>query len=159
MAKTTPATLALKRAGVAFELIAYDYAPGDERVGMQAAHAVGEDPARVLKTLMMDLDGKPVCVVIPSDREASLKKVAALFGGKHAAMMTPAAAERLSGYHVGGISPLGQKRRVPTAVEESALAQPYVLVNGGQRGLQARLAPADLVAALGAKTADLLGGS
>ncbi len=157
MAKTTPATLALKKAGVAFELLAYDYDPGDERVGLQAAAAIGEDPARVFKTLMMETDGKPVCIVIPSDHEASLKKVAALFGAKHAAMMTPAAAERLTGYHVGGISPLGQKRKVPTAIDETALAHDTVTVNGGGRGLQARLKPADLIRALDARVTDLLG--
>lgn len=158
MAKTTPATLALQKAGVAYELVTYDYDPGDERVGLQAAAAIGEDPARVFKTLMMEADGKPVCVVIPSDHEASLKKVAAVFGAKHAAMMKPPAAERLTGYHVGGISPLGQKRKVPTAVDETAFVFDTVYVNGGQRGLQARLAPADLVKALEAQTADLLGG-
>ncbi len=157
MAKTTPATLALKKAGVDFELLTYDYDPGDERVGMQAAAAIGEDPARVFKTLMMEADGKPVCVVIPSDHEASLKKVAALFGAKHAAMMTPAAAERLTGYHVGGISPLGQKRRVATAIDESAMAFDTITVNGGGRGLQVRLEPAGLVKALDARVADLLG--
>ncbi len=157
MAKTTPATLALTQAGVAFDLVSYDYDPGDERVGLQAASAIGESPARVFKTLMMEADGKPVCVLLPSDREASLKKVAALFGAKHAAMMTPPAAERLTGYHVGGISPLGQKRKVPTAVDASAEGFDTVFVNGGQRGLQAKLAPADLIRVLDAKCADLLG--
>ncbi|MGE4526985.1 MAG: Cys-tRNA(Pro) deacylase [Rhodospirillaceae bacterium] len=157
MAKTTPATRALDKAGAAYALVTYDYDPGDERVGLQAAAAIGEDPARVFKTLMMEADGKPVCVVIPSDHEASLKKVAALFGAKHAAMMKPPAAERLTGYHVGGISPLGQKRAVPTAVDETALAFDAVFVNGGQRGLQAKLAPAELIRALSAKVADLLG--
>lgn len=157
MARTTPATQALVKAGVAFELVAYDYDPGDQRVGLQAAEAIGESPARVFKTLMMEADGKPVCVLIPSDREASLKKVAAHFGAKHAAMMTPAAAERLTGYHVGGISALGQRRRVPTAVDASALGFETVFVNGGQRGLQAKLAPADLLRALDARAADLMG--
>ncbi|MBN2752574.1 MAG: Cys-tRNA(Pro) deacylase [Rhodospirillaceae bacterium] len=157
MAKTTPATRALDMLGIAYTLAVYDYNPGDERVGMQAAAAIGVDPARVFKTLMMEADGKPVCVLIPSDREAALKKVAALFGAKHAMMMVPTAAERLTGYHVGGISPLGQKRRVPMAVDASALTFDTVFVNGGQRGLQAQLAPADLIGALTAKTADLLG--
>lgn len=157
MAKTTPATQALAKAGVSFELVAYDYDPGDQRVGLQAAEAIGESAARVFKTLMMEADGKPVCVLIPSDREASLKKVAAHFAAKHAAMMAPTAAERLTGYHVGGISALGQRRKVPTAVDASALDFDTVFVNGGQRGLQAKLAPADLVRALDARTADLLG--
>ena len=85
-----------------------------------------------------------------------MKKLAQAFGGKAAVMMRPTDAERITGYHVGGISPFGQKKRVPTAVEAAAMAEPYVFVNGGQRGLQAKLAPADLVRALGAVTAPLI---
>lgn len=111
MAKTTPATLALSRGGVAFTTVNYDYDAGAERVGLQAAEALGVEPHRVLKTLMAEVDGKPVCVVVPSDREVSMKKLAAAFAGKSATMMKPADAERLTGYKVGGISPFGQKRR------------------------------------------------
>jgi len=156
MSKTTPATLALQKAGVAFSLHAYDYDPLAERIGLQAAEAIGEPPSRVLKTLMAEVDGKPVCVVVPSDREVSMKKLAAAFGGKSAQMMKPADAERATGYKVGGISPFGQRRKVPTAIEENALAEDYVYVNGGQRGLQIRLAPNDALAALGAKSAPLI---
>lgn len=156
MSRSTPATLALAKAGVAFDLITYDYDPGSERVGLQAAEALGEDPARVLKTLVVLLDGKPACVVLPSDREVSMKKLAAALGGKSAAMMPVPDAERITGYKVGGVSPFGQKKRLPTAVEAAALTEPYVFVNGGQRGLQMRLAPADLVAALGAKAASIV---
>lgn len=156
MSRSTPATLALAKAGVAFDLITYDYDPGSERVGLQAADALGEDPARVLKTLVVLLDGKPACVVLPSDREVSMKKLAAALGGKSAAMMPVPDAERITGYKVGGVSPFGQKKRLPTAVEAAALTEPYVFVNGGQRGLQMRLAPADLVAALGAKAASIV---
>lgn len=155
MSKTTKATLAMKAAGVAFELVAYDYDPDADSIGLQAAAAIGEPPARVLKTLMAEVDGKPVCVVVPSDAQVSMKKLAAAFKGKAAAMMKPPAAERLTGFVVGGISPFGQKRKVPTAIEESALLEPYVFVNGGQRGLQARLLPDDAVGALGALVADL----
>lgn len=95
--RSTPATLALTKAGVAFELHTYDYAPGEQRVGLQAAEALGEPPARVLKTLVALVDGKPVCIVLASDREASLKKVAAAFGGKAAKMAPPADAERITG--------------------------------------------------------------
>lgn len=109
MSKTTRATQTLSKAGVAFSVHTYDYDPNAERVGLQAAEALGEDPSRVLKTLMAEVDGKPVCCVVPSDREVSMKKLAAAFGGKSAAMMKPADAERLTGYHVGGISPFGQK--------------------------------------------------
>ncbi|MFE1597544.1 Cys-tRNA(Pro) deacylase [Methylobacterium sp. ID0610] len=153
MSKTTRATLALSKAGVAHSVHAYDYDPDAPRIGLQAAEALGLAPERVLKTLMAQVDGKPVCALVPSDREVSLKRLAAAFGGKAAAMLRPAEAERLTGYHVGGISPLGQKRPVPTLVEAAALHHETVFVNGGQRGLQVQLAPADLVAVLGARTA------
>jgi Cys-tRNA(Pro)/Cys-tRNA(Cys) deacylase len=156
MSKTTPATLALTKAGAAFTLHTYDYDPGSQRVGLQAAEALGEDPCRVLKTLMAEVDGKPVCVAIPSDREVSMKKLAAAFGGKSAVMMKPPAAERLTGFVVGGISPFGQKKRVPTAIEETALTEPYVYLNGGQRGLQVRLDPRDALRVLEAKAASLV---
>lgn len=145
MAKTTPATLALDKAKVAYVLQTYDYDPGAERVGLQAAEAMGVTPDRVLKTLMVKADGKPACVVIPSDREVSMKKLAAALGAKSAEMMPVPEAERLTGYKVGGISPFGQKRRVPTVVEADALVFDEVFVNGGQRGLQARLTPRDLI--------------
>ena len=155
MAKTTRATQFLEKAGVAFTTVTYDYDPNAERIGLQAAEAIGEAPHRVLKTLMAELDGKPVCVVVPSDREVSMKKLAAAFGGKHAAMMKPAMAEKLTGYVVGGISPFGQKKPVPTAIEIESMAEPQVYMNGGQRGLQVRLSPQDALKALGAIAASL----
>jgi Cys-tRNA(Pro)/Cys-tRNA(Cys) deacylase len=120
---------------------------------MQAAEAIGVSPDIVLKTLMAEVDGRPVCVVLPSDREVSMKKLAAAFKGKSASMMKPALAEKATGYVVGGISPFGQKKQVPTVFEIEALAHPHVYMNGGQRGLQVRLAPADAVAAAKAITA------
>jgi Cys-tRNA(Pro)/Cys-tRNA(Cys) deacylase len=150
MARETPATRALTAAGKPFTLHAYDYDSGADSVGLQAAEALGEPPSRVLKTLMAEVDGRPVCAVLPSDRTVSMKRLAAAAGGKAAKMMAPAAAERLTGYKVGGISPFGQRRAVPTLVEASALEEPYVFVNGGQRGLQIRLLPADLVALVAA---------
>jgi Cys-tRNA(Pro)/Cys-tRNA(Cys) deacylase len=153
MSKTTRATLALDRAKAAYSVHAYDYDPSADRIGLQAAEALEADPATVLKTLMAEVDGKPVCVVLPSDKEVSMKALAKAFGVKSAQMMRPADAERLTGFLVGGISPFGQKRRVPTLVEETALAHPLVYINAGRRGLQVRLAPADAVAVLGAKTA------
>ncbi|CAD7051503.1 Cys-tRNA(Pro) deacylase [Pseudorhizobium endolithicum] len=155
MSKSTRATQALTKAGIAFTTVTYDYDPTAERIGLQAAEAIGEAPHRVLKTLMAEVDGKPVCIVVPSDREVSMKKLAAAFGGKFAAMMKPADAERLTGYHVGGISPFGQKKTVPTAIEEQALSEAHVYINGGQRGLQVRLAPLDAQAALNAVAAPL----
>lgn len=156
MSKTTPATIALTRAGVPFATATYDYDPDADRVGLQAAAAMGVSPSIVLKTLMAEVDGKPVCVVVPSDEEVNMKKLAAAFGGKSAQMMKPADAERLTGYKVGGISPFGQKKPVPTAVEELATLEDEIFFNGGQRGLQIRMKPDDLVLALGAKAADLV---
>src|ERR1700676_3295432 len=123
---------------MAFKLhtYAYDSSAASTGIGLQAAEALGVEPGRMLKTLMADVDGKPVCVIVPSDCEVSMKKLAAAFDGKAAAMMRPADAERLTGYHVGGISPFGQKKRVPVAIEQTALTNPTVFVNGGQRGLQ-----------------------
>lgn len=155
MAQTTPATQALKRLGIGFELRSYAYDPNAERVGLQAAEALGEPASRVLKTLIAQVDGKPVCIVLASDREASMKKVAAAFGGKSAAMMPVPDAERLTGYKVGGVSPFGQKRKLPTIIDEAASGEALVYVNGGQRGLQIALAPADLLSAAGARSAAL----
>ena len=130
----------------------------DERLGIAiaaCAEALNEAPQHVLKTLMALVDGKPVCVIVPSDREISMKKLAAAFGGKSAQMMKPAEAERLSGYKVGGISPFGQTRKLPVAFEEQSMAQDLVFINGGQRGLQVRLRPSDAVALLKAVVAPL----
>lgn len=156
MSKVTRATKALEQAGIAFTVHTYDYDPDASRIGMQAAEALGEEPARVLKTLMALVDGKPVCVVVPSDREVSMKKLAAAFGGKSAEMMKPADAERVTGYKTGGISPFGQMRKVPAAVEAQALAQGLIYVNGGQRGLQVRLEAQDLARALNAVVAPIV---
>ena len=155
MSKTTPATLALSNAGVTFVLYPYDYDPDAPRVGLQAAEALGKAPEQVFKTLMAEVDSKPVCVVVPSDCEVSMKKLAATFGGKAASMMKPADAERLTGFKVGGISPFGQRRKVPTAIDETAELFDEVLINGGQRGLLVGLSPADAARAAAAKIADL----
>lgn len=156
MSKTTRATQALQKAGVSFTTVTYDYDPDADRIGLAAAEAIGESPSRVLKTLMAEVDGKPVCVVVPSDREVSMKKLAAAFGGKSAHMMKPADAERATGYHVGGISPFGQKKTVPTAIEITALEEAYVYINGGQRGLQIRVDPRQAQEALRAVAAALV---
>jgi len=156
MSKTTRATQTLDRLKITYTTVSYDYNPNADRIGLQAAEAIGEEPKRVLKTLMAELDGKPICVVVPSDHEVSMKKLASAFGGKSAHMMKPADAERLTGYHVGGISPLGQKKLVPTAIEITALDEPYIFINGGQRGLQIRLVPADAKEALKAIAAPLI---
>ncbi|MEP9372935.1 Cys-tRNA(Pro) deacylase [Mesorhizobium sp. KR1-2] len=156
MSKTTPATLALSKAGTPFAVATYDYDANAERVGLQAAEAMGVSASIVLKTLMVEVDGKPACVVVPSDQEVNMKKVAAAFDGKSANMMKPADAERLTGYKVGGISPFGQRKQVPTAIEEMATLEDEIFLNGGQRGLQIRMRPDDLVQALEARVADLI---
>ena len=156
MSKVTPATRALTAASVAFTVHAYDYDPDAESIGLQAAAALGEDPARVLKTLMALVDGKPVCVIVPSDQEVSMKKLAAAAGGKSGQMMKPPAAERVTGYKVGGISPFGQRKQVGTVIEESALAHELVYLNGGQRGLQVRMKPTDVRDVVKAVVADVL---
>ena len=150
MSKTTRATLALEKLGVKFELHHYAYDPDADSIGLQAATALGVEPRRMLKTLMAEVDGKPVAVVVPSDREVSMKKLAAAFGGKTAKMMRPPDAERLTGYHVGGISPFAQKKRVPVAIEQAALQESTVFVNGGQRGLQIEIDPRAAVEATSA---------
>jgi Cys-tRNA(Pro)/Cys-tRNA(Cys) deacylase len=156
MSKTTPATLALTKAGIPFTLATYDYDPHAERVGLQAAEAMGVSPSQVFKTLMAELDGKPVCAIIPSDEEVNMKKLAAALSGKSAQMMKPADAERLTGYKVGGISPLGQRKSVPTVLDELATLYDEIFLNGGQRGLQIRLAPAGLVTALNCIVAEVV---
>lgn len=155
MAQVTRATKALEQAGIAFGLHSYDYDPAAPSIGRAAANALGVDPAQVFKTLMVLADGKPACAIAPSDGEVSLKRVAAALGAKSAAMMRPADAERLTGYKIGGVSPFGQMRRVPVAIDETALLWDAVFLNGGQRGLQVLLAPDDAVRLLGAVVADI----
>jgi Cys-tRNA(Pro)/Cys-tRNA(Cys) deacylase len=156
MASTTPGTLLLTKLGIAFGLHPYDYDPDAPRIGLAAAEALGIEASRVFKTLMAEVDGKPVCVVVPSGGEVGMKKLAACFGGKSAQMMKPADAERLTGYKVGGIGPFGQKRAVPTAFDETAELYDEMLINAGQRGLLLSIAPADAIRAAGAKTWDLM---
>ena len=155
MSKTTRATQFLDKAGVKYDLVTYDYDPDADRIGMQAAEAIGAEPFRVLKTLMAEVDGKPVCVVVPSDHEVSMKKLAAAIGAKSAQMMKPADAERLTGYKVGGVSPFGQRKAVPTVMDETAILFDRILINGGQRGLLLGLTPDEAARAAAAKLADL----
>lgn len=155
MAKATPATRVLEQAGIRFTLHEYAYDPGAESIGLQAAQALGVSPERLLKTLMVNAGDAVVCALVPSDRELSLKKLAAAAHVKDCTMLAPAAAERITGYHVGGISPFGQKKRVPVYVAGEAQGQTSILVNGGRRGLQVELAPDDLIRLLDAGIAAL----
>ena len=153
-----PATQGLKfleGRGVAVSLHPYAYDPDAEAVGLAAAKLLGLDPGLTLKTLMVEVDGLPACCVIPSDRQLSMKKVAVVFGSKSAAMMVPAKAEKLTGYRVGGISPFGLKRMVPTALEVSVCHAPRVWINAGQRGLLLGIDPQNALAVLGGLAANL----
>ena len=155
----TPATAALKKAGVAF--IAHEYEPPGEAEGTYGeaiAAVLGVDPRRVFKTLVAVTDGQPVVAVLPVSGLLSMKALARARRAKRAEMAAPAEAERLTGYVIGGISPFGQKRRLPVVVDESLLGHTTVFVSGGRRGLQVEVAPGDLVALLGAAAADLLSG-
>jgi len=155
MAKGTPATLALEKAGIAFTLHEYDYDPNAERIGMQAAQALGIEPARLLKTLMARAGQEVVCVLLASDREVNLKKLAAAAGAKSATMVGAQEAERITGYHVGGISAFGQRKRVRTFIDQAALAFPKLVMNGGRRGLQVELAADEAVRVLNATVAEI----
>ena len=141
----TPAVLALVRAGVDFVVRDYEHDPRATSYGLEAATALGVAPERVLKTLVATVDDDLVVAVVPSSSHLDLKALARLRGGRRAAMADPAVAQRATGYVVGGISPLGQRRPLPTVVDETALGHATVLVSGGRRGLDVELAPADLV--------------
>lgn len=155
----TPATEALRRAGVAFTM--REYPPVEETestYGEAIAAVLGVDPARVFKTLVTVVDDRPTVAIVPVTGHLSLKALARARGAKKAEMADPAQAERLTGYVVGGISPFGQKRRLEVVADRGLLAHPTVLVSGGRRGLQVELAPGDLVTLLGAAVADIASG-
>ena len=146
----TPATAALTRAGIGFTLHAYTHDPRATSFGLEAAAALGLDPARVFKTLVASVDGKLAVAVVPVAGQLDLKALARALGASRAVMAGQADAERATGYVAGGISPVGQKRAHPTVVDSTALDQPSVFVSAGRRGLDLEIAPADLVAITGA---------
>ena len=141
----TPATTALTRAGVAFTEHTYEHDPGVASYGLEAAQALDLDPAQVFKTLLTSVDGRLVVGIVPVTGQLDLKALAAAMGGKKAVLADPAAAERATGYVVGGISPVGQRRAHPTVLDASALGLDTIFVSGGRRGLDVSLSPADLV--------------
>jgi Cys-tRNA(Pro)/Cys-tRNA(Cys) deacylase len=150
----TPAAAALSRAGVEHVLRPYDHNPASGlSYGEEAARALGVAVERVFKTLVVNADDALAVAVVPVSGELDLKAVARALGAKRAAMADPAAAERATGYVVGGISPIGQRQRLPTVVDASAFDAESVFVSGGQRGLDIELAPADLVDLTSATTA------
>ena len=156
---STRATLALEAAGVPFTVHTFTHTPGVTDFGGEAAAALGDvDPGHICKTLLVSLDGGPrsgtlAVTVVPVTMTLDLKAVAASFGAKKATMADPSAAERSTGYIVGGISPFGQKKSLPTVIDASILDCPTIFVSGGRRGLDIEIAPEDLVEVLGAESA------
>ena len=155
---STPATVALAKLGIDFEVRSYQHDPSVTDFGREAADALGVPAERVFKTLLADADGSLVVGIVPVAGKLDLKALAAAVGARKAAMADPTLAQRKTGYVVGGISPFGQKKRVPVAIEAAALVHDVVLVNGGQRGLLLQLAPQALADVLQAVVADLAAG-
>jgi Cys-tRNA(Pro)/Cys-tRNA(Cys) deacylase len=153
--KGTPATALLTRAKIAFTPHTYEVDPRAASYGEAAAEALGVAPDRLFKTLVTTVDGRLTVGVVPVSSSLDLKALAAAVGGKRAAMAEPAAAERATGYVTGGISPVGQRSRLPIVIDESASGLPTLYVSGGRRGLQIELAPADLVQVTGATLAPI----
>ncbi|MFJ9408626.1 Cys-tRNA(Pro) deacylase [Streptomyces sp. NPDC101393] len=151
----TPATVALAASGVPFTVHSYAHDPAAASYGEEAAEALGVAPEQVFKTLLADVDGTLTVAVVPVSGSLDLKALAAAVGGKRATMADPAAAERSTGYVLGGISPLGQRKRLRTVVDASAQGRPTVCVSAGRRGLEVELAPADLVTLTGASIAPI----
>ncbi|MHB8506813.1 MAG: Cys-tRNA(Pro) deacylase [Acidimicrobiales bacterium] len=149
----TPAVTSAARAGVAFEVHRYDHDPDEPSYGAEAAEALAVDPDRVFKTLVALADGRLAVAVVPVSGELDLKRLARALGARRAEMAHPSEAERATGYVVGGISPLGQKRKLPTVLDASASQYPTIFVSAGRRGLELELAPADLARLAGATVA------
>jgi Cys-tRNA(Pro)/Cys-tRNA(Cys) deacylase len=149
----TTATIALQRAKILFTLHEYSHDPRRESYGREACEALGVPRERVFKTLVAAVDGSLAVGVVPVHRQLDLKALAAAAGGKKAVMADVAAAERATGFVAGGISPVGQRRRLPIVIDESALAFRTIFCSGGRRGLEIEIAPADLVRAAGATVA------
>ena len=153
MAIGTPATVALAAAGIAFTGHAYEHDTANTNFGLEAATALGLDPAQVFKTLLADVDGALTVAIVPVTGKLDLKALASAVGGKKAEMADAKVAERKTGYVVGGISPIGQKTRHVTVLDETAELFDTVYVSGGRRGFDIELAPADLLAITGGKFA------
>ncbi|WP_020144239.1 Cys-tRNA(Pro) deacylase [Terracoccus sp. 273MFTsu3.1] len=150
---STPATVALDRAGVSYSRHPYEHDPAATSYGLEAAAALGVEPSRVFKTLLVDTGTTLAVGVVPVDGQLDLKAVAAALGVKSVTMADPAAAERSTGYVVGGISPVGQRRALPTVLDETAYGFGTVYVSGGRRGFDIGLAPEDLASVTRARRA------
>ncbi len=153
----TPAVVLLRQRKIPHRVVDYDHDPGTSSYGDEAAEALGLDPAVVFKTLMADVDGTMVVAVVPVTGSLDLKGLARAAGGKKASMADPGKAERSSGYVLGGISPLGQRKRLATYLDDSALTLDELYVSAGRRGLEIALAPIDLITTLDATVAPLRG--
>lgn len=140
----TPATTALERAKVAYTTHAYEHDPKHESYGLEAAERLNLDPKTVFKTLVADVDGKLTVAIVPVEQQLDLKALAAARKAKKAQMADVKLAERTTGYVAGGISPLGQRKALPTVIDASAEGHATIHVSGGKRGLEIELAPADL---------------
>ncbi|WP_432096656.1 Cys-tRNA(Pro) deacylase [Streptomyces sp. bgisy100] len=151
----TPATVALTAAGREFTVHSYEHDPAAPSYGEEAAQAMGVEPTRVFKTLLAEVDGALTVAIVPVAGSLDLKALASAAGGKRAVMADPAAAERATGYVRGGISPLGQRRKLPTVLDASAAEHATVCVSAGRRGLEIELSPADLAALTEAVTAPI----
>ncbi|WP_149181592.1 Cys-tRNA(Pro) deacylase [Streptomyces sp. TRM49041] len=151
----TPATVALTAAGTPFTVHEYAHDPASPSYGEEAAEALGVSAERVFKTLVADVDGALTVAVVPVAGQLDLKALASAVGGKRATMADPAAAERTTGYVRGGISPLGQRKKLPTVLDESASRHETICVSAGRRGLEVELAPAHLAELTGAVLAPI----
>ncbi|NUP47507.1 MAG: Cys-tRNA(Pro) deacylase [Catenulispora sp.] len=151
----TPATAVLAKEGVEFAVHTYDHDPSAASYGKEAADAMGVDPERVFKTLVADVDGTLTVAVVPVAGTLDLKALAGAVGGKKAAMADPAAVTRTTGYVLGGVSPLGQRKQLPTVLDETALLFDTMFCSAGKRGMEIELAPAELVRLTGAITAPI----
>lgn len=155
MATGTPATKLLTSAGVHFIEHEYDHDPKSTSFGLEAAEKLGVNPAQVFKTLIANLDETYAVAIVPVSKQVSLKSLSRTLGAKRATMADPAQAARLTGYVVGGISPLGQKRLLPTVIDATASDFETILVSGGRRGFDIELAPNDLANLLSAVFAEI----
>jgi Cys-tRNA(Pro)/Cys-tRNA(Cys) deacylase len=150
----TPATTVVESAGIDFALHEYEHDPASESYGLEAAQRLGVEPRRVFKTLLADLDGRLHVAIVPVERQLDLKKL----GGKRSAMADPKRVERSTGYVLGGVSPLGQRRTLPTTLDVSALEHTTIFVSGGRRGLEIELDPNDLVVITAAEVRPIAAG-
>jgi Cys-tRNA(Pro)/Cys-tRNA(Cys) deacylase len=155
-AAVTPAVVALQAAGVPFTIHEYEHDPTVRSYGVEAASVLGLDPDQVFKTLLVTADGEPAVAIVPVSCQLALKAVGAALGRKRVEMCEPAVAQRVTGYVLGGISPFGQRKLLPTVIDETAQLYDTIYVSGGRRGLDLGVAPRDLIRILEAKVSDIV---